>query len=74
MAHPVSGAPDQCALTPSRMYGHVSQLRDCSQFGGIMDAKPSQSELVILKQLWREGELSAREVHDQAFGALQWSY
>ena len=35
---------------------------------------PSVTELTLLKCLWREQPLSARELHDQAAPELHWSY
>lgn len=35
---------------------------------------PSTSELSLLKALWRQQPLSAREIHDQIVGELGWSY
>ncbi len=37
-------------------------------------AIPSMSELTILKSLWRQQPLSAREIHEQVQGELGWSY
>lgn len=37
-------------------------------------AIPSISELTLLKALWRQQPLSAREIHDQVAGELGWSY
>lgn len=37
-------------------------------------AIPSISELTVLKVLWRQQPLSAREIHDQVEGELGWSY
>jgi BlaI family penicillinase repressor len=37
-------------------------------------AIPSISELTILKSLWRQQPLSAREIHDQVEQELGWSY
>ena len=34
---------------------------------------PSDAELAVLKCFWRCGELSAREVHDQIAGELDWT-
>jgi len=34
----------------------------------------TKSELAVLKVLWREGELSAREVHEGLPDALAWAY
>jgi predicted transcriptional regulator len=34
----------------------------------------TKSELAVLKVLWREGELSAREVHEGLPDALEWAY
>ncbi|UCC83061.1 MAG: BlaI/MecI/CopY family transcriptional regulator [Gemmatimonadota bacterium] len=34
----------------------------------------TKSELAVLKVLWREGELSAREVHEGLPDALGWAY
>jgi BlaI family penicillinase repressor len=36
-------------------------------------AIPSISELILLKSLWRQQPLSAREIHDQVAGELGWS-
>lgn len=35
---------------------------------------PSVTELSLLKCLWRQQPLSARELHDQVAQELQWSY
>jgi predicted transcriptional regulator len=35
---------------------------------------PSISELSVLKSLWRQQPLSAREIHEQVAGELGWSY
>ncbi|MET0888580.1 MAG: type III secretion system needle length determinant, SpaN/EivJ family [Stenotrophomonas maltophilia] len=35
---------------------------------------PSNAELELLKALWRQGACSAREVHNGAVAALDWSY
>jgi predicted transcriptional regulator len=35
---------------------------------------PSNAELELLKALWRLGACSAREVHNGAVAALDWSY
>jgi len=35
---------------------------------------PSVSELSLLKALWRQQPLSAREIHDQVAEELGWSY
>lgn len=37
-------------------------------------AIPSVSELSLLKALWRQQPLSAREIHDQVADELGWSY
>jgi predicted transcriptional regulator len=37
-------------------------------------AKPSPTELALLKQLWSRGELSARELHDAAAQELDWTF
>jgi predicted transcriptional regulator len=34
----------------------------------------TRSELPVLKVLWKEGELSAREVHQRIEGATGWAY
>ncbi|MGD2215326.1 MAG: BlaI/MecI/CopY family transcriptional regulator [Gemmatimonadales bacterium] len=34
----------------------------------------SKSELAVLRVLWREGELSAREIHEGLPAALEWAY
>lgn len=38
-----------------------------------MSETPSNSELALLKALWRCGAMSAREAHDAAGAALGWS-
>lgn len=35
---------------------------------------PSVTELTLLKCLWKQQPLSARELHEHAEGELQWSY
>ncbi|WP_072786725.1 BlaI/MecI/CopY family transcriptional regulator [Duganella sacchari] len=35
---------------------------------------PSVSELTLLKVLWKQQPLSAREIHDAAAGELDWSF
>lgn len=35
---------------------------------------PSISELIVLKSLWRQQPLSAREIHQQVEAELGWSY
>ena len=37
-------------------------------------AVPSISELSLLKALWRQQPLSAREIHDAVVGDMAWSY
>ena len=37
-------------------------------------AIPSISELTLLKSLWRQQPLSAREIHDQVADELGWSF
>ena len=37
-------------------------------------AIPSISELTLLKSLWRQQPLSAREIHEQVADELGWSY
>lgn len=37
-------------------------------------AIPSISELTVLKSLWRQQPLSAREIHEQVADELGWSY
>lgn len=37
-------------------------------------ATPSISELIVLKSLWRQQPLSAREIHQQVEAELGWSY
>lgn len=37
-------------------------------------AVPSMSELSLLKALWRQQPLSAREIHDQVVEEMGWSY
>jgi BlaI family penicillinase repressor len=34
----------------------------------------SPAELEIMKVLWRDGRLSAREIHDRLFDRLGWAY
>jgi BlaI family penicillinase repressor len=41
---------------------------------GAAMAIPSISELTVLKSLWRQHPLSAREIHEQIEGELGWSY
>ncbi len=36
--------------------------------------KPSDYELKLLRHLWREGRLSARELHDASVRETNWSY
>ncbi|MEL6545638.1 MAG: BlaI/MecI/CopY family transcriptional regulator [Myxococcota bacterium] len=38
------------------------------------DASPSRSELRFLRELWRRGRLSARELHDATHEKTEWSY
>lgn len=35
---------------------------------------PSITELTVLKALWRQQPLSAREIHEQVEAELQWTY
>ncbi len=37
-------------------------------------SKPADSELRLLRQLWRKQPLSAREIHDASCGETEWSY
>jgi len=37
-------------------------------------AVPSMSELTVLKALWKQQPLSAREIHEQVESELGWSY
>ena len=37
-------------------------------------ASPSSSELKLLRTLWREGRLAAREVHDATAADTGWAY
>lgn len=37
-------------------------------------AKPSPTELALLKQLWAHGEQSARELHEAAVADLDWTF
>ncbi|MEM7017888.1 MAG: BlaI/MecI/CopY family transcriptional regulator [Pseudomonadota bacterium] len=39
-----------------------------------MSAKPSPTELSLLKALWQQHPLSAREIHERVQDELQWSY
>lgn len=39
-----------------------------------LDPNISETELILLKVLWRAGELSAREVHDEIAEATGWAY
>jgi predicted transcriptional regulator len=36
--------------------------------------KPTATELIIFKALWKESPLSAREIHDRIVDKLKWSY
>lgn len=40
----------------------------------VTNVKPSPTELTLLKALWRESPLSAREVHERVSKELDWSY
>src|SRR5262245_52386581 len=37
-------------------------------------SRPSEYELKLLRPLWREGRLSAREIHEASKDATGWSY
>ena len=39
-----------------------------------MSLIPSVTELTLLKVLWKQQPLSAREIHDAAAGELGWSF
>ena len=39
-----------------------------------MTQTPSSSELRLLRALWRDGRLSAREIHEATAGVSGWSY
>lgn len=39
-----------------------------------MSSSPSSSELRLLHALWRDGRLSAREIHDATVDESGWSY
>ncbi|MCO7225117.1 BlaI/MecI/CopY family transcriptional regulator [Pleionea sp. CnH1-48] len=39
-----------------------------------MSAKPSPTELCLLKALWKQEPLSAREIHELVVDELDWSY
>ncbi|NNU16957.1 BlaI/MecI/CopY family transcriptional regulator [Parvularcula sp. ZS-1/3] len=39
-----------------------------------MPQNPSETELMLLKALWREGRMSAREVHDATEAQTGWSF
>lgn len=36
--------------------------------------KPTDTELILLKPLWQDRRLSAREIHDRTAGQTGWSY
>ena len=36
--------------------------------------KPTDTELILLKCLWQDKRLSARELHDRTYGHTGWSY
>jgi BlaI family transcriptional regulator, penicillinase repressor len=36
--------------------------------------KPSESEMRLLRPLWRQGRLSAREIHEASEQVAEWSY
>lgn len=40
----------------------------------MKEAKPSPSELALLKALWKQSPLSAREIHEKVKFELLWSY
>ncbi|WMS87232.1 BlaI/MecI/CopY family transcriptional regulator [Pleionea litopenaei] len=37
-------------------------------------SKPSPKELVILKALWKQSPMGAKEIHEQVSKQLKWSY
>lgn len=37
-------------------------------------SKPTDTELILLRPLWQDGRLSARELHDRTEDKTQWSY
>jgi predicted transcriptional regulator len=39
-----------------------------------MSATANKTELSVLKQLWPDGRMSAREIHDAVTGETGWSY
>ncbi|GAA5444656.1 hypothetical protein Misp06_02846 [Microbulbifer sp. NBRC 101763] len=40
----------------------------------MKEIKPSPTELALLKALWKQSPLSAREIHEKVKSELQWSY
>ena len=36
--------------------------------------KPTATELILIKALWKDSPLSAREIHDRVSTKLNWSY
>lgn len=40
----------------------------------MSQSEPNPSELALLKALWRDGRLSARELHERAGRGQGWSY
>ena len=46
----------------------------CDNYRALMIQTPSSSELRLLRALWRDGRLSAREIHDATAEASGWSY
>jgi BlaI family penicillinase repressor len=50
----------------------VTMVANCGILGAM--TIPSISELSILKALWKQQPLSAREIHDQVEAELGWSF
>jgi BlaI family transcriptional regulator, penicillinase repressor len=40
----------------------------------VMEKELSSTEFEIVKLLWKRGELSSREIHDQIVSQTQWNY
>ncbi len=36
--------------------------------------KPTATELILIKALWKDSPLSAREIHESVSNKLKWSY
>ena len=53
---------------------HMSYIELPLPTGDIMANSPTPAELTLLRALWVQGELSAREIHDETVAETGWSY